>query len=106
MSAFDRLHELPVGRRAFRVLSIVWGVGLVVEAAFRLTLADVLPTGTFLAVSPFVTAGVVGGLFAFTVLYSGAAVRGRCRRAGAPWRRNRRPTGGPLPRFSSPDTRR
>jgi len=70
VSAFDRLHELPVGRRTFRVLSIVWGVGLVVEAAFRLTLADVLPTGTFLAVSPFLTAGVVGGLFAFTALYT------------------------------------
>ena len=54
----------------FRVLSVVWGVGLVVEAAFRLTLADVLPTGTFLAVSPFLTASVVGSLFAFTALYT------------------------------------
>ncbi len=70
VSAFDRLHELPVGRRTFRVLSVVWGIGLVVEASFRLTLADVLPTGTFLAVSPFITAGVIGGLFAFTVLYT------------------------------------
>ena len=70
VSAFDRLHELPVGRHTFRVLSVVWGVGLVIEAAFRLTLADVLPTGTFLAVSPFITAGVVGSLFAFTALYT------------------------------------
>ena len=70
VSAFDRLHELPVGRHTFRVLSVVWGIGLVVEASCRLTLADILPTGTFLAVSPFITASVIGGLFAFTALYS------------------------------------
>ena len=70
VTVFDRLHEMPVGRRTFKVLSVVWGIGLVAEASFRLTLADVLPTGTFLAVSPFVTASVIGGLFAFTALYT------------------------------------
>ena len=35
MSAFDRLHEVPMGRHAFRVLSILWGIGLVVEAGTR-----------------------------------------------------------------------
>ncbi len=70
VSAFDRLHEVPVGRRTFRVLSVVWGIGLVVEASLRMTLADVLPTGTFLAVSPVLTACVIGSLFAFTALYS------------------------------------
>lgn len=70
MSAFDRLHELPTGRHTFRVLSVVWGIGLVVEASCRLTLADVLPTGTYLAVSPFITASVIGSLFAFTAVYT------------------------------------
>ena len=70
VSAFDRLHEEPTGRHAFRVLSVLWGLGLVVEAGTRMVLADVLPTGTFLAVSPFVTAGVLGSLFAFTAVYS------------------------------------
>jgi hypothetical protein len=69
VSAFDRLHEQPIGRHTFRLLSVVWGIGLVVEASARLTLADVLPTGTFLAVSPFITATVIGGLFAFTAAY-------------------------------------
>ena len=68
VSAFDRLHELPIGRHTFRTLSVVWGIGLVVEASSRLILADLLPTGTFLAVSPFITAIVIGGLFAFTVV--------------------------------------
>ncbi len=70
VSAFDHLHEVPIGRHTFRVLSVVWGVGLVVEASTRLTLADMLPTGTFLAVSPFITASVIGSLFAFTAVYS------------------------------------
>jgi hypothetical protein len=35
-----------------------------------MTLAEALPTGTFLAVSPFITASIVGSLFAFTVVYS------------------------------------
>ena len=48
----------------------MWGIGLVVEASARLTLADLLPTGTFLAVSPFITVTVIGGLFAFTVVYT------------------------------------
>jgi hypothetical protein len=70
VSAFDKLHDLPVGRHTFRTLSVVWGVGLVVEATTRLTLADVLPTGTFIALSPFITASVIGGLFAFTAVYT------------------------------------
>lgn len=70
VSAFDRLHEVPVGRRAFRVLSVVWGFGLVVEASLRMTLAGVLPTGTFLVVTPFITGAIIGTLFTFTALYS------------------------------------
>jgi hypothetical protein len=70
VSAFDELHEVPLARHTFRTLSVVWGIGLVVEATTRLTLADLLPTGTFIAVSPFITGTVIGGLFAFTVVYT------------------------------------
>jgi hypothetical protein len=70
VSAFDELHDLPLGRHTFRMLSVVWGIGLVVEATTRLTLADLLPTGTFIAVSPFITGSVLGSLFVFTVVYT------------------------------------
>jgi hypothetical protein len=70
VSAFDLLHEVPTGPRTFRVLSVVWGIGLVVEAGVRMLFAGLLPTGTFLAVSPFITASIIGSLFAFTVVYS------------------------------------
>jgi hypothetical protein len=69
LAAYNELHEAPMGRHTFRVLSVVWGIGLIVEAGSRLTLADLLPTGTFLAVSPFITASVFGSLFAFTVVF-------------------------------------
>ena len=70
MAAYDQLHEVPIGRHTFRVLSVVWGIGLVIEASFRMTLAEALHTSTFLAVSPVITATVIGGLFAFTVVYT------------------------------------
>ena len=99
VSAFDQLHELPIGRHTFRVLSVVWGIGLVVEASARLTLADLLPTGTFLAVSPFITATVIGSLFAFTVVFTRAD---RARDAGP-----RRPSPSPaVPPAPTPDGRR
>ena len=70
VSAYDRLHELPVGRRVFRVLSVVWGLGLLLQASVHMTLADILPTAAFLAVSPVATACVIGTLFGFTALYT------------------------------------
>jgi hypothetical protein len=61
-------HDRPALFYVGRYLSA--GIGLVVEASCRLTLADILPTAAFLAVSPFITASAIGGLFAFTALYS------------------------------------
>ena len=69
-SAFDRLHDVPRGRHTFRTLSVIWGIGLVVEASSRLALAKMLPTGTFIAVSPFITGSVLGSLVVFTVVYT------------------------------------
>jgi hypothetical protein len=69
MAAYDELHDVPIGRHTFRVLSVVWGIGLIIEAGSRMTLAELLPTNTFLEVSPFVTGSVLGSLFAFTVVF-------------------------------------
>lgn len=70
VAAYNDLHEIPTARRVFRVLSVVWGIGLVVEAAARMVLAEALHTGTYVAVSPFVTATFIGSLFAFTLVYA------------------------------------
>jgi hypothetical protein len=70
--AFDELHELPTGRRTFRILTMVWGVGLLIECSARLILAlpSVLSTGAFLAISPVVSGVCIGSMFIFTVIYS------------------------------------
>jgi hypothetical protein len=70
LAAYNQLHDIPIGRHTFRVLSVVWGIGLVIEAGFRMVLAEALHTNTFVAISPFITATVIGSLFAFTVVYS------------------------------------
>jgi hypothetical protein len=70
VAVYNDLHEIPTARHVFRVLSVVWGIGLFVEASSRMVLADVLHTGTYVAVSPFITAIVIGSLFAFTVVYA------------------------------------
>ena len=69
VAAYNQLHEIPTARHIFRVLSVVWGIGLVIEGSARMTLAEALHTSTYVAVSPFITATVIGSLFAFTLLY-------------------------------------
>lgn len=80
MAEFDMLWERPEARRTFSVLTLVWGIGLLGEAALRVVLALELPTGVFLAVAPLGTGVVIGGLLAFTVVSSRRARR----RAGPP----------------------
>jgi hypothetical protein len=70
VAVYNQMHDLPSARHTFRVLSVLWGIGLVIEASLRMTLAEVLHTSTYIAVSPFITAVVIGSLFAFTVVYS------------------------------------
>jgi hypothetical protein len=70
VAAFNLLHDLPIGRHVFRVLTAVWGVGLIIEASTRLVLAAVLPTGIFLAASPAISAVCLGSMFLFTVQYT------------------------------------
>jgi hypothetical protein len=70
VAAYNELHEVPTARHVFRVLSVVWGIGLVIEASGRMVLAEALHTGTYIAVSPFITAITIGSLFAFTLIYA------------------------------------
>jgi len=70
VEAYNQLIELPRGRQTFKVLSLVWGIGLLAEGAFRMTLAELLHTGTYLAISPFITGSSIAALFAFTLVYT------------------------------------
>lgn len=75
LAAYDELWTMPTAPRTFRLITAAWGVGLVAEAAVRVLLAEVLPTGPFLAASHVLAATVIGGLFAFTVWFSRRARR-------------------------------
>jgi hypothetical protein len=69
---YDELLKVPTGLQTFRLLTLVWGAGLLIEASVRLVLADssILSTSVFLAVSPVISIVCIGGLFAFTIFYT------------------------------------
>jgi hypothetical protein len=75
VTAYNALHDLPGGEHTFKILTAVWGAGLMLEASSRLVLAAFIPTGIFLAVSPVITAVCVGGMFLFTIRYTNRARR-------------------------------
>jgi hypothetical protein len=56
-------------RRSMRVMSAVWGVGLLLEAAIRVSLVITLSVEQFLAISPFVIYGIIAFLFIWTFRY-------------------------------------
>lgn len=70
VQAYEDLWTMPTAPRTFRVITVVWGFGLLAEGSARVVLAALLPTGTFLAVSPVLAAVMIGGMFAFTVWFS------------------------------------
>lgn len=77
---YDELFDLPPARTVFRIITAVWGVGLICEAVTRILLAMILPTGPFLAVAPIASGFFFAGMFGFTVFFSRWA-RGRTEEA-------------------------
>jgi len=70
VAEFDEIWELPDVPRRFRLVTAVWGVALVAEAALRISLALLLSTQVFLVVAHVLGWSVLGGLLWFTVTYS------------------------------------
>jgi hypothetical protein len=71
-AAFEQVWDFPGSPVRFRVVTLVWGVGLVAEAVGRTALALLLSTGIFLITSFIFNGVVLVGLFAFTIRYSRA----------------------------------
>jgi hypothetical protein len=74
-AASEALWERPGARQTFRLITLVWGAGLVFEAMARVVAASTLPIGTATAASPIIAVVVIGGLLAWTVLYVRAVRR-------------------------------
>jgi len=64
---YDQLWERPAARATFWVINLVWGIGLICDAAVRVVLAANLSTGAFLAASPVTGFAFIGSMAVFTV---------------------------------------
>jgi hypothetical protein len=67
---FDSLWQYQQFRHTMRVVTIVWGIGFLFEAALRTYLVMVLSIEQFLIISPFVLYGIIGALVIWMFLYS------------------------------------
>lgn len=67
---FDSLWQYGQFRHQMRVITVVWGIGFLFEAALRTFLVIVLSTVQFLIVSPFVLYGIIAILLVWMFLYS------------------------------------
>jgi hypothetical protein len=83
IAAWEQRWEQPGFRRALRLITAVWGIGLLLEAMTRVVVAFTLPVGIATIVSPALGIGVLGALFAWTTLYARAARRAAAVRASA-----------------------
>jgi hypothetical protein len=80
--AFEALRDNVHFRRTMAVMTLVWGVGLILEAAVAGALVFVLTIHDFLMVGPMVGYGVLGSLSLWTFWYvQRARRRGDARRA-------------------------
>jgi len=69
LEEFEALRSNKYFRRTMMVLTVVWGLGLLVDAAVSIALVYILSIKTYLAVNPFVSYGTMGGLSLWTFLY-------------------------------------
>jgi len=67
---FDSLWQYQQFRHMMRVITVVWGIGFLLEATLRTYLVIVLSTEQFLIFSPFVLYGIIGVLIVWMFLYS------------------------------------
>jgi intracellular septation protein A len=65
----EALWEKPSARQHMRLLSLVWGIGLILEASARLLAVATLPIVTATALSPVIQFTVFGVLAILTVFF-------------------------------------
>jgi intracellular septation protein A len=68
-AAAEALWERPSARQHLRLLTLVWGIGLMIEAAARLLAVATLSIVTATALSPVIQCTVFGVLALLTVLF-------------------------------------
>ncbi|HEY1856861.1 VC0807 family protein [Acidocella sp.] len=66
---YELVWERPGVPQVFRVLTLVWGLGLVVQTSCMCWLAWIWPIGRFLLLSPFISFGIFGLLMFWSLGY-------------------------------------
>jgi hypothetical protein len=74
-ASFEARWQLPHVLRGLRIMSGVWGLGLVAQGALLGWMALTWPIGRFLIVSPIIGYGTVGALGLWTYIYQQAMRR-------------------------------
>lgn len=74
LAEYDGLWRSPRFRHMLRVVTLVWGLAYLVEAAARALIAWTQPAEFVLIASPLLAYGVLGLLFAWTMAYAGDSV--------------------------------
>jgi intracellular septation protein A len=69
VEAYELVWAQPGVPQVFRVLTVVWGFGLLVQTSVMCWLAWIWPIGRFLLVSPFISFGIFGLLMAWSLGY-------------------------------------
>ena len=69
IAAWDARWEIPGFRRVIRLMTAVWGCGLLAEAALRLIIAFTLPVSISTIASPVLGVVVILGLVVWTNAY-------------------------------------
>jgi hypothetical protein len=86
--AFASRWSIPGFRFTFYLMTIVWGVGLLVEATLKIILVFTIPIGLFLVVSPIIGYGIYFALLGWSIWYgnqqSKAGERSAAADAGKP----------------------
>ena len=85
VGAFEALRDNPFFKRTMLIMTLVWGCGLVAEAAVAVVLVFNLSIGAYLLVSPFIGNGTMAALGLWTFWYARLSRRrGEARAAASP----------------------
>jgi uncharacterized membrane protein (DUF485 family) len=68
-SEFDSYRDKPEFRRTMTVMTIVWGIGFILETCIRAALVFSIPVSRFLLIGPIIGYGTMGLLILWTFLY-------------------------------------
>jgi hypothetical protein len=77
-------RELPMFKQTMMIMTLVWGFGLVIEAAIAATLVFFVPIKTFFLINPIIGYSIAGLLTAWTWWFARRRIRaGEAMRAAA-----------------------